>query len=856
MQKNRSRLGFTMAEMLIVMAIIAVLGGVVFIAVQQHQRSLSQLECNTIAKEIFIAAQNHLTMTESQGYLSQSVGKSFFGTEETDAEGNSNGQNVYYIIGPSSGNILDQILPFGSIDETIRAGGSYLIRYQSNPAQVLDVFYCTKTGSPAKYNHTIVAADYSDFLENKGAFSYDYVVGWYGGVDPLANTDYGNYELKSPRVDVENGERLVVTITEPNKDITETDNLGYADVKLLITGETSKAEASIKLSMDPTNSGHPRFSYDTVNKKYIVVLDDITTAGLHFDELYTVKDETITFKKTVVGSGASATEETTQFIPGENITVQAVAYSNSVLTNIAYSNAITTNSLFADIDDTGKTAMIGSIRHLENLDANISHLDNNDEIGDLDIIKATQIDDLDWNDFVDELGAVSTEGTAKSVTIIPIDADASATIPDVFLPVYPSHWVGKKEQGTQNKVYSASDIALIYEGKAEITTTTKIPDPEDETKTKDETATTIINHSITGVQINGVVNAGLFGNLIKDSSVSNLELIDFKVTAIDEMEGQTVKTKGNAGALAGTLTGGTVTNVLARNSTSAVAVNITAASGSAGGLVGNMNGGTFQKSAAALIVSSTAGDAGGLIGKVSEGTVVGCYSGGHAIDKREGSEIIGVEYDTSAFDVTAGAAYAGGLIGDAGEAVIKNSYSTCSALGKYAGGLIGTGSGGSVTKCYATGLVSGIEQVESEATDENGQPTKIYTDTAHDGAFAYTYSGDVENCQYFETINERKAEEGNYWYLTALGENGTNDAITAFDADADTYNQFTAVWSDAKPYNPTLSTYYGRKYNLKSIKQLISEDGTPKVDDTDFVATHYGDWPAPEIFVINTASGS
>ena len=57
-----------MAELLMVVAILVALFGVAFVAVQNHQRSMTQLEYDTIAKEIFVAAQNHLTAAESQGY--------------------------------------------------------------------------------------------------------------------------------------------------------------------------------------------------------------------------------------------------------------------------------------------------------------------------------------------------------------------------------------------------------------------------------------------------------------------------------------------------------------------------------------------------------------------------------------------------------------------------------------------------------------------------------------------------------------------------------------------------------------------------------------------------------------------
>ena len=67
MEKNRKDKGFSLAELLIVVAIVTILLGVSFVAVQNHQRSMTRLEFDTIAKEIFVAAQNHLTAAESQG---------------------------------------------------------------------------------------------------------------------------------------------------------------------------------------------------------------------------------------------------------------------------------------------------------------------------------------------------------------------------------------------------------------------------------------------------------------------------------------------------------------------------------------------------------------------------------------------------------------------------------------------------------------------------------------------------------------------------------------------------------------------------------------------------------------------
>ena len=150
MRTRRGKSGFTMAEMLIVTAIIAVLGGVIFIMVSRYQRSLAHLERDAVAKEIFVAAQNHLTVAESQGYLG--ISKGGFGTLDSDAS--EENREVYYFdvnrgnrFTSDNSTVLDLMLPFASIDETVRAGGSYIIRYQADPAVVLDVFYCS-----ASYN--------------------------------------------------------------------------------------------------------------------------------------------------------------------------------------------------------------------------------------------------------------------------------------------------------------------------------------------------------------------------------------------------------------------------------------------------------------------------------------------------------------------------------------------------------------------------------------------------------------------------------------------------------------------------------------------------------------------------------
>ncbi|MBR6220741.1 MAG: hypothetical protein IKQ80_09260, partial [Clostridia bacterium] len=115
------------------------------------------------------------------------------------------------------------------------------------------------------------------------------------------------------------------------------------------------------------------------------------------------------------------------------------------------------------------------------------------------------------------------------------------------------------------------------------------------------------------------------------------------------------------------------------------------------------------------------------------------------------------------------------------------------------------------------------------------------TDTAIVGAFAGSI-GTASGCLYFEAVNPG---------MSATGNNATGVTITELDADLATYKAFVGTaWTDAKPYDEKLKTDYGNKYNLEGMTRL--DASTP---ETNFVATHYGDWRMPGLLVNNTKNG-
>ncbi len=755
MKGRRSR-GFTLAEMLIAVAIVLVLMGVAFIAVQNYQRSLRQLEYDGIAKEIFVAAQNHLTLADGQGLVDRrwDDDSAIIGDDD-DITSN---EGIYYFVvqkehSPNDANVLNLMLPQFSIDETVRSGGSYLVRYRKSTATVLDVFYSPRKSAEPRFGHDYDGTEFNLIKENKNTKqarrNYNNtgeILGYYGGQD----MDIELVDLKKPVLEVINEEKLKVLVGYPHDDLTN------VYLQLRIKGETSKKEVSIDLikngesQIETVNNNFAYFDANDPNedgKSFEIILDDISVSKGHFFDRFS------------------------QFTPGEQLIITAEVYSNSALGSPIEAEE-QTNSLFASVEDDG-TYNVAFIRHLENLDGKISRFNENKNQ-----VNANQIDSLSWNTFL-------TQNKPKE--------DSKAK---VFL----------QQSGSTNEgcYYPVSpDYVLYYDGEYN----------------KE-------NLRVSDVVINYDGDAGMFGILPNGCSVSNLELLDFSVNGT-----------GSAGALAGTVKSSTISNVLAHHTVKADAYKTPTISctGNAGGLIGSAENCEVTKCAAALVVSGS-GDAGGLIGVASgsESKVTACYSGGHTVSgtpsgakaKYDGTHIATypVRYDSTDYNVTSTSNKAGGLIGSAGSTEISNCYSTCSAKGTTAGGFVGTGTG-EMTNCYCTGLVSG---------------TTV-------GAFTGAASASATGCQYFEIINERKdTTNGGYTYLGPTSGTGTS-GITALDDDANAYNLFSGSgWSPAEPYDAMLRTYYQSKYNLQTVKQLDTS-----VEDSDFVSTHYGDWPAPEEFVFN-----
>ncbi len=784
MKKHWNRKGFSLAEVLIVIGILVVLMGVGFVAIISHMRNTHLLEMDGQAKEIFVAAQNHIVLAEGQGYIGlksvtteggEAAPDPFGEVEDSDA-------GIYYFIvgGGSTANPNDEttalglMLPFGSVDDTVRSGGSYIIRYQKSPAVILDVFYVSTSGRYSlaggfqKSDYTALMGDSPDYRGDKDLRkNYNKaVVGYYGGVE-ASSLKQSNTPLKAPVLEVINAEKLLVKVTNLN-DASSGDGVADTLKNSLTLILTSTLDRTKQAKVDLIRNGDIVYTQDA-DGRFTIVLDDVTdTSSAHFASAY---------------SGV--------FVPGENILIKAVAYNNHVATNVAESGTDQVNSLFESLDFDNKTVTVSNIRHLLNLSNAISgvNFDKDEEHGDtIEIIKAEQSSDLSWTGFLQAIRSRNNDDEDAAVNVVPISGLSSSN--NAFLPLV---------------IDRSSKDAFTYDGA---------------------------EHKISDVYVDASGNAGIFGSL-NNCSVYNLELVDFNV-----------KGTGSVGALVGSAVDSDFQGILVHNSQNAAkTLQIKSTGGAAGGLAGSVSSGSvIDKCAAAVYVSAT-GNAGGLVGSAVGGSVSDSYSGGHTKDGRyenmpEGyTTLAAVEdtyYDSIRINVLSDG-YAGGLIGYADGTAVSYSYSTASALGSTPGGLIGgVANSAAVSHCYSVGKVFQNAGGNVYAFVGSGFSTGTFS-----GGGNYYLANVSDKAQDYgagyETLVKRvtngQTEETNFIIAVANRQN------------AEVYDKTLLVDYGGKYFFPTIAQLHGGTLTVGSGSDTVTLTETTFIGG--FTLKHYGDWQIP-----------
>ena len=354
--------GFTMVELLTVIAILLLVGLIAVFSLSKLRRSLRQHELDARAEIIYVAAQNRMAELRAagcEGLYSKGLSDgdngvyamAFDGTHMD--ESSRNVEFCYLYVNDASDKRTGApaaLLPDTAVDKDLW-NGCWCIEYAPSTGSIYAVFY---SESPLP-SHTDLNDNYRNFNYRVRTAS----VGYYGG-DIAQTQDISKF---SPSISIENTEKLTVTFYSNNP----SDDTSAHPLTFNIT-ISDQFGGSYTRTVTGLQGGLQQL--DSRNYKYQWVLDDLTSSNKRF------------FAQTLGKVSC-----------GTPITIKLTVSSTDPSIDTVFTTR-TTNGLFDDRTDLGygeNTALVAYGRHLANL-SDTSHV--NAAI----IASAVQVDDISFFD--------------------------------------------------------------------------------------------------------------------------------------------------------------------------------------------------------------------------------------------------------------------------------------------------------------------------------------------------------------------------------------------------------------------------------------------------------------------------
>ena len=374
--------GFTLVELLAVVAILLLVGLIAVFSLNKLRRTLRQHELDAKAQIIYVAAQNRLAELRTAGQEALCI-NSFDNSDsivhkmEYDPrhmDESAKNTDFYYLLvndtSDKSQTAATALLPSSAVDQELW-NGYWCIEFAPETGSIYAVFY-SETTLP---DHDDLNASYRNFNYRLKTAS----VGYYGG-DIAQTQDISKF---NPCITIENAEKLIVTFY-CNNPVSE---------KM-----TFKIDISGKDGGTYTRTITNFAQLDKYNYKYQWILDSLAA------------------EKGIGNAGAArfAAQTNYQVSRGTPITITlTVSSANPSVDTVSTSR--TTNGLFddrADLSYGENTALVSCGRHLANLDS-FSGVNST-------ITSAVQISDISFSDDPADPSDWYSLYTAKGVNFKPI----------------------------------------------------------------------------------------------------------------------------------------------------------------------------------------------------------------------------------------------------------------------------------------------------------------------------------------------------------------------------------------------------------------------------------------------------
>lgn len=360
--RRKGKAGFTMSELLIVVAIVIVLFAVAVLSLVTIQKNLRQKELDSKAEILYVAVQNRMSELRAGGYESlyqydenkdngvAKVGLIPLDAPEEDAEDAITKDTLCYVVSAdrvTAGKAAASVLPESSVDAELW-NNHWVIEYDPESGSVYGAFYSEEEITSGDVSTTLPT--YLNRMRVRQTRLHNGAkIGYYGGARVISGTT----DTLKPDISIDNREKLTATFYCNNPYADElTFNIKVSD------GQDEYVKVVKYSELRQLNSKTWYYTW---------VMDSLESEKTRF---YNQTDH-----KLACGTDITVTLS----VESQNANVDGKSYTRK------------TNSLFRYAEDTpAGTALIAYGRHLQNLDE-ASHVSDT-------ITGAVQVSDLSFAD--------------------------------------------------------------------------------------------------------------------------------------------------------------------------------------------------------------------------------------------------------------------------------------------------------------------------------------------------------------------------------------------------------------------------------------------------------------------------